>query len=79
VDGDVVALWMGFWWLSGWDCGGSVDGIVVAQWSGMWWLSGWGCGGSVDGDVVAQWLRPLQTAPDCECVPGSDPASLTVS
>jgi hypothetical protein len=71
-------------------CGGSVVGDVVAQLLGMWWLSCWGCGGSVVGDVVAQ-LRECGCSvagmwwlswPVLECnlaVPGSIPASLTVS
>jgi hypothetical protein len=70
--GDVVAQ-LGMWWLSGdvvaqWGCGGSVgmwwlNGDVVAQ-LGMWWLS---------------WLRQLGE-PDCKAaVPGSIPASSTVS
>jgi hypothetical protein len=77
---DVVAQ-LGMWWLR-WGCGGSVGDVVAKL--GMWWLR-WGCGGSV-GDVVAQsgmwwlsWLRRLGE-PDCNAaVPGSIPASSTVS
>jgi hypothetical protein len=78
-NGDVVAQ-LGMWWLSG---------DVVAQWDvvaqlGMWWLSGdvvaqWGCGDSI-GDVVAPLAKARLGEPDCNAaVPGSIPASSTVS
>jgi hypothetical protein len=78
-----------------WGCGGSVVRDVVAQlvWGcggsvgGMWWHSWFGdvvaqlrgCGGSVGGMWWLSWLRQLGE-PDCNAaVPGSIPASSTVS
>jgi hypothetical protein len=75
----VVAQLFGMWWLSCLGCGGSVVWDVVAQLFGMWWLSCWDVVAQF-WDVVAQLAKARLGEPDCNAaVPGSIPASSTVS
>jgi hypothetical protein len=80
----VVALWGLCWLCSGCvslarECSGLIGNKVAQQ--GIWWLSR-GCGGSIkdlvaqSGHVVAHLVKAYTEGPS---VPGSNPASLTVS